>query len=486
MTQLEEYLLSINEQLQQQILGMQNTINTMTQTMEELNQTIKELQEQLKMNSKNSSKPPSSDGLKKPPVNKNRSLRQSSGKKQGGQTGHQGTNLSIIANPNYVERHMASVCVSCPYHDTCLEHACVKETRHVIDAVVDVSVTAHEQIVVNECPLHGGKKQGSFPNDVKATVQYGSNLNALVVALTTVGAVSINRTHEILGSVFSIPLATGTISNMVSRCAESLSGTKERIRQQMIRLGLIHCDETGTRVDGKTIWVHNASNGDFTYLTISTKRGKIGMDEADVLPHYHGIIVHDCWSSYWLYEDLTHAICCAHLLRELIGIEQNYPEQTWAKEFKELLLSMKKVRDKAALCGKIELSYYHLHKFEKQYDEIISKANEENPLPIITEKKRGKKKKGKVLSLISRLYAHKESVCQFVKNFGVPFDNNQAERDIRMIKVKTKVSGCFRSMKGAQQYLTIMSYVGTAKKHGINAYEAILNAITGTPDIIFE
>ncbi len=486
MTQLEEYLLSIIEQLQQQMLGMQNTINTMTQTMEGLNQTIKELQEQLKMNSKNSSKPPSSDGLKKPPVNKNNSLRQSSGKKQGGQTGHQGANLSVIANPDYVERHMANICVSCPYHDACLEHACVKETRHVIDAVVDVCVTAHEQIVVNECPLHGGKKQGSFPNDVKATVQYGSNLNALVVALTSVGAVSISRTHEILGSVFSIPLATGTISNMVSRCAESLSGTKERIRQQMIKLGLIHCDETGTRVDGKTIWVHNASNSDFTYLTISTKRGKIGMDEADVLPHYHGIIVHDCWSSYWLYEDLTHAICCAHLLRELTGIEENYPEQTWAKEFKNLLLLMKKVRDKAVLCNKVELSYYHLHKFEKQYDEIINKANDENPMPTITEKKRGKKKKGKVLSLISRLYDHKESVCLFIKNFGVPFDNNQAERDIRMIKVKTKVSGCFRSMKGAQEYLTIMSYVGTAKKHGINAYEAILNAIVGTPDIIFE
>lgn len=290
MTQLEEYLLSINEQLQQQMLGMQNTINNMTQTMEELSQTIKELQEQLKMNSKNSSKPPSSDGLKKPPVNKNLSLRQSSGKKQGGQTGHQGANLSVIANPNNVEHHMALVCVSCPYHDTCLGRACVKETRHVIDAVVDVSVIAHELIAVNECPLHGGKKQGSFPSV-------------------------------------------------------------------------------------------------FTYLTISTKRGKIGMDEADVLPHYHGIIVHDCWSSYWMYEDLTHAICCAHLLRELTGIEQNYPEQTWVKEFKTLLLSMKKVRDKAAMSEKTELSYYYLHKFEKQYDEIIRKAYEENPLLVLYQEK---------------------------------------------------------------------------------------------------
>lgn len=473
-----KHLMDQNASLTQQVASL-------TQSVSELNQTIKELQEQLKMNSKNSSKPPSSDGLQKPAVDKNRSLRQSSGKKQGGQAGHQGTNLSVLVNPDQVKYHMAPGCESCPYHDKCLENACVKETRHVIDAVVDVDVVAHELILVKHCPLHGGKKQGSFPSDIKATVQYGPNLNALVVAFTTVGAVSINRTHEILGNVFNIPLATGTISNMVSRCAESLAGTKERIRQQMLSLGLIHCDETGTRVDGKTIWVHNASNSDFTYLTISTRRGKAGMDEADVLPYYHGITVHDCWSSYWLYEDLAHAVCCAHLLRELNGVEQNHPEQTWATEFKELLLSMKKVRDKAAECGKTELSYYYLHKFDKQYDGIICKAYEENPLPMPTEKKRGKKKKGKVLSLISRLDNYKGSVCLFIKNLCVPFDNNQAERDIRMVKIKTKVSGCFRSMQGAQEYLTIMSYVGTAKKHGINAYEAIQNAIAGTPDLIF-
>ena len=472
--------------LMEQNASMTEQISQLTSTVKELNQTIKKLQEQLKMNSKNSSKPPSSDGLKKPPVNKNQSLRQTTGKKQGGQAGHKGTNLSVIANPNQVEKHMALECESCPYHDTCLEHACIKETRHVIDAVVDVNVVAHEQVVVVDCPLHGGKKQGSFPKHVKATVQYGPNLNALVVAFTTVGAVSVNRTHEILGSVFNIPLATGTISNMVSRCASSLTGIMEWIRQQMLNLELIHCDETGTRVDGKTIWVHNASNTDFTHLSISKKRGKEGMDEAKILPFYHGITVHDCWSSYWKYENLAHAVCSAHLLRELNGVEQNHPEQTWATEFKKLLLSMKKVRDKAFEEEKTGLSYYHLHKFDKQYDEIILKAYEENPLPVATPKKRGKKKKGKVLCLINRLDNYKESVCLFIKNLCVPFDNNQAERDIRMIKVKNKVSGCFRSMEGAQEYLTIMSYVGTAKKHGINAYKAIQNAIAGTPEITFD
>lgn len=178
-------------------------------------------------------------------------------------------------------------------------------------------------------------------------------------------------------------------------------------------------------------------------------------------------------------------MCCAHLLRELNGVIENHPEQTWAPGFRDLLLGMKKVRDKALAKGKDEVSYYHLHKFDKKYDEIIKTAYAENPLPEETTKKRGRKKKSKVLNLISRLENYKASVCLFINNLCVPFDNNQAERDLRMIKVKTKVSGCFRSKEGAQEYLTIMSYIGTAHKHGINAFTAIKEALNGKADIIF-
>ena len=209
------------------------------------------------------------------------------------------------------------------------------------------------------------------------------------------------------------------------------------------------------------------------------------MDAADVLPHVHGIIVHDCRGSYWKYQDVTHAICCAHLLRELNGVIENYPEQTWAVRFKELLLDMKKVHDKELLSGKDEVSCYHRYKFDMEYDSIIKTAYGENPLPETSAKKRDRKKKSKVLNLICRLDNYKESVCLFLKNLCVPFDNNQAERDLRMVKVKTKVSGCFRSEKGAQEYLTIMSYIGSARKHGINAFTAIREALNGTPDIIF-
>ena len=484
MTQVD-FLTKQNSTLTATVDSMNQTINELDQTITELNQTIKELKEQLNKNSKNSSKPPSSDGLKKPVVKKNRSLRESSGKKQGAQEGHDGVHLSVISNPDHTREHMHSDCTGCPYRTKCLDKACIRETRHEIDAVVTVDVTAHNLIEVRECPLHGGVKTGSFPENIKATVQYGKNLQAMVVAFNTVGAVSINRTHEILSSVLNIPLATGTIKNMVTRCAESLKDTYERIRLKMGTLGLIHCDETGSRVDGKTCWVHVASDQDYTYLTINQRRGQIGMDAAGVLPHAHGIIVHDCWSSYRKYQDVTHAICCAHLLRELNGVIENHPEQTWAVRFKTLLLCMKKVRDKALLSDKNEVSYYHRHKFDMEYDSIIKTAYEENPLPETPAKKHGRKKKSKVLNLICRLDNYKESVCLFIKNLSVPFDNNQAERDLRMVKVTTKVSGCFRSEEGAQEYLTIMSYIGSARKHGINAFTAIREALNGTPDIIF-
>ncbi|WP_143249367.1 IS66 family transposase [Anaerostipes sp. 494a] len=479
----------MNEQLLQQVNSLTATVDSLnatiaaqTQLIAQLNQTIQELKEQLNKNSKNSSKPPSSDGLKKPAP---KSLRKSSGKKVGAQNGHPGTNLAVTTAPDETIKHMPSACEGCPHYKMCKGTACISEKRHVIDAVVTVNVTEHQVLEIPICMLHGGTRKGEFPSDVKASVQYGENLQALSVALNTVGAVSIKRTHEILSGVFNIPIATGTISNMVKRCADGLCDIVEKIKQKMQASALGHFDETGTRVDKKLWWVHNASNCDYTYLDISPKRGFKGMEQCGVLTEFHGIAMHDCWASYWNYPEVTHAVCCAHLLRELTGITENHPEQKWASAFIDLLLEMKKVKDKAVAKGNESLSYYYSHKFDKQYDELIEQARKENPLPETTEKKRGRKKKGKILALVERLANYKASVCLFIKNFEVPFDNNQAERDIRMIKVKTKVSGCFRTEEGARDYLKIMSYIGTAHKQGYNAYEAIKNAISGNPDFIF-
>ena len=480
----------MNTQLQMQVNALNASLNSLQQSFDaqtaliaQLNQTIQELREQLNKNSKNSSKPPSSDGFKRPAP---KSLRKPSGKKVGGQKGHQGTFLSVLSDPDKIVKHMPSTCEGCPHYKMCKGTACVAEKRHVIDAVVTVNVVEHQLLEIPICMLHGDTRKGNFPNDVNATVQYGENLQALSVALNTVGAVSVKRTHEILSGVFNIPLATGTISNMVKRCANAVSETVNRIKQKVANSGLGHFDETGTRVDKKLWWVHDASNCEFTYLDISPKRGYLGMEQCGVLPLFHGIAMHDCWASYWSYEDCQHAVCCAHLLRELTGIAENHPEQKWASAFIDLLTEMKKVKDKAVEAGKETLSYYHYHKFDKRYDELIKQAREENPLPVTTEKKRGRKKKGKILALVDRLDNYKVSVCLFIHNFMVPFDNNQAERDLRMIKVKTKVSGCFRSEEGARDYLKIMSYIGTAHKQGHNAYDAIRKAISGCPDFIFE
>lgn len=419
---IKHLLMQVNT-LNASLNSLQQSFDAQTALIAQLNQTIQELKEQLNKNSKNSSKPPSSDGFKKPTP---KSLRKPSGKKVGGQEGHQGTFLSVLSNPDEIVKHMPSACEGCPHYKMCKGTACVAEKRHVIDAVVTVNVVEHQRLEIPICMLHGDTRKGNFPDDVKATVQYGENLQALSVALNTVGAVSVKRTHEILSGVFNIPLATETISNMVKRCADTVSETVNRIKQKVANSGLGHFDETGTRVDKKLWWVHDASNCEFIYLDISPKRGYLGMEQCGVLPLFHGIAMHDCWASYWSYEDCQHAVCCAHLLRELTGIAENHSEQKWASAFIDLLTEMKKVKDKAVEGGKETLSYYHYHKFDKRYDELIKQARKENPLPVTTEKKRGRKKKGKILALVERLDNYKASVCLFIHNFMVPFDNNPA------------------------------------------------------------
>ena len=474
-----ESLVRQNQILIEQNNALMEQVDTLNKTIEELNGTIRELREQLNKSSGNSSKPPSSDGLKKKPATK--SLRGKSGKKPGGQNGHKGKYLSVVSEPDEIIRHYHSDCAACPYRDKCMEKACTKEIRHVIDAVVDVKITAHEKMYIAECPKCKSPKAGGFPSGITNYVQYGKNLEALVVSLNTVGAVSVNRVHDIIGSVFNIPLSTGTIKNMVTRCAEKIKPVLINIKNALIDASLLHCDETGTRVEGKTRWVHNASNELYTYLTLSSKRGYDAMKEADILSHFKGTFVHDCWNSYWKFGNAAHQLCCAHLLRELNGVTENYPKQTWADKFKALLLEMKKAKERAIKKGKTELSYASIHRYKKHYDELISLAYSENPVPESEHGKRGKKKRGKVLCLIDRLKNHKGQVCLFLESFSIPFDNNQAERDIRNIKVKTKVSGCFRSSDGAVEYLDIMSYIGTARKHGINSFKAVLLAVCGNP-----
>lgn len=209
------------------------------------------------------------------------------------------------------------------------------------------------------------------------------------------------------------------------------------------------------------------------------------MNASGVLPGFRGIAVHDCWKPYWSYVAVTHAICCAHLLRELTGVSENHPEQLWADKMKKLLLYMKRARDTAVDADKENLSCQHLHCFDIVFDSIIDEARELNPIKEKQTSKRGRQPKGKLRALVERLAEYKGGVCLFTKNFLVPFDNNQTEIDVRMVKVKTKVSGCFRTKEGADSFAIIMSYIGAANKHGINSFVAIKKTLAGQSDFIF-
>lgn len=327
-TEIIQGLLHKIDEMQSTINDMAHTIDSQAKTIEQLNATIAALLEKKNKNSKNSSKPPSSDGLNK----KNRSLKQSSEKKAGGQEGHKGFNFKVTDHPDFIEKHLPERCSCCPNREICLANATVVETRYVVDCSVQTVTTAHECCEV-VCPLSQETETGSFPENIRAYMQYGNHLQALAAAFNTIGAVSVNRVHQILGSVFGIPLATGTISNIVTRLASVCSPIVERIKETVIAAKVAHFDETGTRIDGKTKWVHTASTKDATYLYLGSKRGMEGMDAGGVLPAFRGTAVHDCWTPYWKY-DCTHAVCCAHLLRELNGVMENHPNQTWARTFK--------------------------------------------------------------------------------------------------------------------------------------------------------
>ena len=463
------------EMMTKQISDLTALVQTLTEsnaalneTIKELQETIRELQRQLNQNSQNSSKPPSSDGFNKPNP---KSLRQKSGRKQGGQKGHPGSHMAIPHEPDEYRKHLPKKCLSCPYLNECVMNGNVftcGEKRYEVNAVITTRVTEHQSIHVDSCPCTGEALIGEFPEGIRAYVQYGDSVSVLAGLLSTYGAVSTMRIHVLLGSLLGVSLSTGTIASMVSKCAKKVGSTLETIKSMLIGASVANFDETGTDVNGKTIWVHSSSTKELTYQTINTRRGH-------------------CWSPYWKYKGISHAVCNAHLLRELTGVEQYSPEHKWAPEFKTLLRSMKKARDKAAAKGKTKLSYYYLHKFDVEYDRLIKLADEECPLPANPpQKKKGRKRKGRERSLIERLMTLKASVCLFIKNFDVPFDNNQAERDIRNVKTKNKVSGCFRTESGAQEYLDIMSYISTGRKHGVSAYEALTAAFAGNAEIVLQ
>ena len=455
-------------------LEKEEIIDILFGVIEKLTLKVAELEVRLNQNSKNSSNPPSSDKFGKPTP---KSLRKPSGKKPGGQKGHKGNGLRIVQEPDqYIEHHPID-CIACPKAQSCMVAKQVDETRYSIDIKIETETTVHQTLYVL-CPKSNRVIEGEFPKHITGTIQYGVNLEALAISLNVDGAVSINRTHEILSSVFNIPISTGTISHMVSDCAKTVQPRVNEIQEAVMVSPIIHNDETGTHIDKKTHWAHVAATALLTYIAIHTKRGREAMDAIGVLLNYCGTAIHDCLASYFTFESIRHGLCNAHLLRELTAVVEN-TKQKWAEDLIGLLLEMKGYKEKRLEQNKHNASPQALRKYVLRYHEILVIALAENPVLPKTDGR--KPKRGKTGALADRLLLRKDGFLLFFTDFSVPFDNNQAERDIRMFKTKQKVSGGFRTVQGAKDYATIMSFTSTARKHGISAFTAIRDALLGSP-----
>ena len=441
-----------------------------------LTERIDELLDQLdkkNKNSRNSSKPPSSDGYNKPAP---KSLKKPSGKKPGGQKGHKGSSMKLLRKPDEIVPHYPSACLGCPNRALCQMR--VAERRYEEDIVIRTHIVEHRQMACC-CPRQENKELlGEFPGNITATKQYGSNIIAFASALSTVGMVSIDRIQKLLGNVFQVSISTGTIQNALRRLHMKAKTAVKYIRNMVSKLSLLHCDETGLRVNGKLHWLHCMCNSEWAYYAVHGKRGTEAMEAIGLLPEYRGILLHDFWKSYFVYDKAEHAMCCAHLLRELVYAEEQ-KHQAWAKPLQELLLEMLSERKRLMEQGQSSYLPGQLDGFLRRYDALVAQGLEENPLPERKKGKMGAPKKGEMRSLLERFRDYKPQILRFAVDWAVPFTNNEAEQSIRFSKVKEKVSGCFRTLQGAQEYAEIMSYTNSAYKHGVGYFEAIKAALDG-------
>jgi transposase len=436
---------------------------------------VAELEVRLNMNSLNSSKPPSSDGFKRPQSN-----RKPSGKKSGGQPGHKGSGLKMTKEPDEYMYHEPKCCSDCSGYDSCKAKEFHGQPHYEIDIEVKPVITAHFQ-VSRICPKVSNLISGRLPIGINSTMQYGANLKALAVSLNTQGMVSINRTHEILSGVFGVPISCGSIAKMIRDAASAVSPTVNEIKELLIQQDVVHFDETGIRINGESFWNHVASTNKLTLHTITKGRGFDAMNEAGILSNYKGTGVHDCLSSYFKYDNMRHGLCNAHLLRELEGITQNY-NQPWANIMSDFLLNLKSKKEKS-----LDLGITKANPLDKLislyiYEYITHMALEANPMQPKDPnepRKKGRQKRGKAGALADRLKRRQVEYLLFYLDFTVPFDNNQAERDLRMFKVKQKVSGCFRTKQGADDFASISSFISTARKCGLSAFESIRDALNG-------
>ena len=439
---------------------------------------IQALEDQLAKNSSNSGKPPSSDGLKKP--SRNRSLRKASGKKSGAQPGHPGHRLEMAEKPDRIERHPVHRCSHCQasLEDVPVDH--IEKRQEYELPPMRLIVTEH-QAEVKCCPSCGRVSLADFPAGISQLTQYGPDFKALLTYLNQMHFIPLERVSEFCEDIFQHSVGEGTIVAANAHIAETVKPVNERTQQYLIETEeTVHFDESGLRVNQKLNWIHSAGTQRATCYHVDPKRGQAGIDRAGILPQRTGKSMHDDWQAYYSYRNADHASCNAHHLRELAFLQERYP-QGWEDEMAELLVTIKQAVEEAVALDRTSLSSEQIMAYEARYDDLLEQGLALNPRPERPPGKRGKIKQSPSKNLLDRLKDHKRAVLAFMYDFKVPFDNNLAERDIRMVKLKQKISGCLRSEDGAKVFCLIRGYLSTARKNDVSAFEALKMAMHGSP-----
>lgn len=452
-------------------------VRTLLGQLDTLNERVEKLEGQASKNSRNSSKPSSTDGFGK----RTKSLRRKSEKPSGGQVDHPGSTLEWRETVDQFERHPVGACSGC---GAVLSEVPAEAPlrRQVWDIPpIELKVTEH-QAEVKCCPHCGCQNQGSFPAEVNNLVQYGPRLKGVMVYLMEAQLLPSGRSCEVLNDLLGVSVSEGTLFNTLAQCHTQLESVTQTIQAQVVNAPVVHFDETGMRINGRLWWLHVACTDGLTYYFVHSKRGQSAMDAMGVLPQFTGKAMHDGWSSYWDYL-CEHFRCNAHHLRELQFILERYG-QAWAYQMSLLLVTILSQVNAAKAQGQAALEPQQQQAFEARYAEIIAQGFAVNPLPETppdAPKKRGRPKRPPPLNLLERFRTQQASILGFMNDFEVPFDNNQAERDLRMMKLKQKISGGFRSEEGAQMFCRIRGYLSTLRKQNINRLEALIGVFSGNP-----
>ncbi|QOC93892.1 IS66 family transposase [Micromonospora craniellae] len=432
---------------------------------------IADLEAQLKQSSKNSSKPPSTDGLAKPAP---KSLRGRSGRGPGRPAGQPGTTLEQVADPDVIVRHTPEVCAGCD-NDLAGAAEVSVTRRQVFDIPEPTVVVTEHQIVTLACPC-GHRTTGIGPAEATAPAVYGPRIAAIGVYLLHGQFLSIGRTADALRDLFGLPVAAATVTAWVTRTAlgiieQVLPVIRDRIRQAPV----VHFDETGMRVEGRLAWLHSASTGTDVLLTAHRRRGAAAIDDAGVLPGFTGVAVHDAWAPYDTYTSANHALCNAHVLRELVYVTDTAtgPTADLATQAINALRRLNRLADDA-----------HTGQDTANPDALREQQHLLRSAVVLgaqaTAGRDGKLQR-KHHALFVRLRDRRDDYLRFVTDPAVPFDNNAAEQTIRMPKLRIKVSGSMRTMTGAEHFAAIRSYTATAIRQGNNMLDALIQAVTGNP-----